>query len=217
MEELPGHAEEFRFWKETASALTSLLRYELSSFEESNRPDSINRPRQFSEQVNLAFSTTTIANVTTMRTEGVVVDGFLGSGGDPEAGLLDTYSAGLQTETIRGKVLNDAMRQEIAKIALRREVVTNGDKDQARRFRKVLCCKADGKEEKEQASRMTTLDRRLTTAAIRVYGILDRVTNRAEAVLGSRKGSTTRVIWAVGDFPRPWGLRTRRDRCAEKW
>jgi hypothetical protein len=91
-------------------------------------------------------------NVITMRTEGVVVDGFLGSGGDPEAGLLDTYSAGLQTEAIREKTLNNAMRQEeISKIELGREVVTNGDEAQARRFRRVFCCKADCKEEQEES------------------------------------------------------------------
>jgi hypothetical protein len=51
---------------------------------------------------------------------------------------------------------------------------------------------------------MPTLDVILSTAAIRADAILDRVTDRAEAVLGSKKRSTTRVIWAVGEFPRPW-------------
>lgn len=87
-------------------------------------------------------------NVITMRTEGVVVDGFLGSGGDPEAGLLDTYSAGLQTETIRDMALKNALQQEEIDIkALGREVVTNGDERQAQMFRMVFCCKPDGEEE----------------------------------------------------------------------
>lgn len=81
-------------------------------------------------------------NVITMRTEGVVVDGFLGHGGDPEAGLLDTYSANLQTETIREMALrNELQQEEIDKISLGREVVTNGDERQARLFREVFCCK----------------------------------------------------------------------------
>lgn len=87
-------------------------------------------------------------NVITMRTDGVVVDGFLGSGGDPQAGLLDTYSAGLQTETIRDMALKNAMQQEeIDKMALGREVVTSGDSRQASMFREIFCCEPEAKKE----------------------------------------------------------------------
>jgi hypothetical protein len=83
-------------------------------------------------------------NVITMRTEGVVVDGFLGRGGDPEAGLLDTYSAALQTQTIREMEMKNAMTQEeIDRSALGRAVVEARDGQQARLFRKVFCCTAD--------------------------------------------------------------------------
>ena len=149
-------------------------------------------PRQFLEQINLAFPDTTIdgldinlpdsvsylrvnkslttsledrefievpgvvlkENVITMRTDGVVVDGFLGRGGDPEAGLLDTYSASLQTETIREMSLKNALQQEeIDKIALGREVVANNDGRQARVFREVFCCKPDEEEDEEEGDR----------------------------------------------------------------
>lgn len=145
-------------------------------------------PRQFLEQINLAFPDTNIdgldinlpdsvsylrvnkslttpledrefievpgvvlkENVITMRTDGVVVDGFLGRGGDPEAGLLDTYSASLQTETIREMSLKNALQQaEIDKIALGREVVANNDGRQARVFREVFCCKPDEEDREE--------------------------------------------------------------------
>jgi len=83
-------------------------------------------------------------NVITMRTEGVVIDGFLGNGGDPEAGLLDTYSAALQTQTIREMELKNAMTQEeIDRSALGRAVVGANDDQQAQLFRTVFCCKAD--------------------------------------------------------------------------
>ena len=148
-------------------------------------------PKQFLEQINLAFPDTTIdgldinlpdsvsylrvnkslttpledrefievpgvvlkENVITMRTDGVVVDGFLGRGGDPEAGLLDTYSASLQTETIREMSLKNALQQEeIDKIALGREVVANNDGRQARVFREVFCCKP-GEEDEDEGGR----------------------------------------------------------------
>lgn len=51
---------------------------------------------------------------------------------------------------------------------------------------------------------MTTLDRILSKAAVSTNAIRDRVTDRAEEVLGSKKRVKTRVIWAVGDFPKPW-------------
>ncbi len=83
-------------------------------------------------------------NVITMRTEGVVVDGFLGRGGDPEAGLLDTYSAALQVQTIRDMELKNALTQEeIDRSALGRAVVDASDGQQARLFRRVFCCQSD--------------------------------------------------------------------------
>lgn len=50
----------------------------------------------------------------------------------------------------------------------------------------------------------TTLDLILSKAAIRADAILDRLTDKAEEVLGGKKRVTQRVIWAVGDFPKPW-------------
>ncbi|OQW39001.1 MAG: hypothetical protein A4S08_08675 [Proteobacteria bacterium SG_bin4] len=50
----------------------------------------------------------------------------------------------------------------------------------------------------------TTLERILNKAAIRFDAVRDRVTDRAEEVLGSKKRVQTREIWAVGDFPNPW-------------
>ena len=81
-------------------------------------------------------------NVITMRTEGVVVDGFLGKGGDPEAGLLDNYSAGLQTETVRELSLkNDLAVLEAEKMELARQIAAEGDESRAHIFREVYCCK----------------------------------------------------------------------------
>ncbi len=90
-------------------------------------------------------------NVITMRTEGVVVDGFLGQGGDGDAGLLDTYSASLQVETIREMALNNAMKQEeIDKMALGRDVVRHGHEEQGSLFRTVFCCEPGAKKENEE-------------------------------------------------------------------
>lgn len=50
----------------------------------------------------------------------------------------------------------------------------------------------------------TTLERILNKTAIRFDAIRDRVTDKAEEVLGSKKRVQTREIWAVGDFPNPW-------------
>lgn len=87
-------------------------------------------------------------NVITMRTEGVVVDGFLGRGGDPKSGLLDTYSAALQTQTIREMELRNGLTQEeIERSALGRDVVEESNDEQARIFRQVFCCKSEGCEE----------------------------------------------------------------------
>lgn len=81
------------------------------------------------------------ANVITMRTAGVVVDGFLGKGGDPEAGLLDAYSASLQTETVREIFLrNNLQVAEAERQSLARAIVSDGDAHRARLFREVYCC-----------------------------------------------------------------------------
>lgn len=83
-------------------------------------------------------------NVITMRTDGIVVDGFLGSGGDPEAGLLDTYSAALQVQTIRDMELKNALKQEeIDRSALGRAVVEAGDAQQGAIFRDVFHLDSD--------------------------------------------------------------------------
>ncbi len=51
---------------------------------------------------------------------------------------------------------------------------------------------------------MTTLARILSKTAISAETIRDRVTNKAEEVLGSKKNVKLKTIWAVGDFPKPW-------------
>jgi hypothetical protein len=56
----------------------------------------------------------------------------------------------------------------------------------------------------EAAGMTTTLDLILSKAAIRADNILDRLTDKAEEVLGSKKRVTQKTIWAVGDFPKPW-------------
>jgi hypothetical protein len=83
-------------------------------------------------------------NVITMRTDGVVVDGFLGNGGDPEAGLLDSYSASLQVQTIRDMELKNALTQEeIERSALGRAVVEAGNAEQGAIFRDVFGHESD--------------------------------------------------------------------------
>lgn len=102
--------------------------------------------REFIEVAGVVLKENTI----TMRTEGVVVDGFLGRGGDPEAGLLDTYSAGLQTQTIREMELRNAVTQEeIDRSSLGRAVVEASDEQQALVFRQIFCCKADTPEDED--------------------------------------------------------------------
>lgn len=51
---------------------------------------------------------------------------------------------------------------------------------------------------------MTTLDLILSRAALNADAIRDRVTGGAEQVLGKKKRTKTKTIWAVGDFPYPW-------------
>lgn len=80
-------------------------------------------------------------NVITMRTEGVVVDGFLGKGGDPEAGLLDTYSAGLQAETVREMQLRNAHQElENRKLRIANQAISEGNLEMANAFREIFCC-----------------------------------------------------------------------------
>ncbi len=51
---------------------------------------------------------------------------------------------------------------------------------------------------------MTTLDLILSRAAVKADVIRDRVTGGAEQVLGKKKQTKSKTIWAVGDFPYPW-------------
>lgn len=87
-------------------------------------------------------------NVIAMRTEGVVVDAFLGQG---EA--LDAYSQGLQTEAVREHFLKNALQEaEAEKIALAQTIISNNNAEQARLFREVYCC---CKEEKKPDQAVT--------------------------------------------------------------
>jgi hypothetical protein len=51
---------------------------------------------------------------------------------------------------------------------------------------------------------MTTLDLILSQAVLRADAIRDRVTGGTEQVLGTKKRTTAKTVWAVGDFPYPW-------------
>lgn len=51
---------------------------------------------------------------------------------------------------------------------------------------------------------MATLDLILSRVVLQTDALRDRVTGGAEQVLGKRKSTPTRAIWAVGDFPSPW-------------
>lgn len=76
------------------------------------------------------------ANVITMRTEGVVVDAFLGQG---EA--LDAYSQGLQSEQVRELTLaNDLKEAERLKLELGSRIVSDGDAERATIFAQVFPC-----------------------------------------------------------------------------
>lgn len=75
-------------------------------------------------------------NVITMRTEGVVVDAFLGQG---EA--LDAYSQGLQSEQVRELTLaNDLKEAERLKLGIGSRVVKDGDAERATIFAQVFPC-----------------------------------------------------------------------------
>lgn len=81
------------------------------------------------------------ATTNTIRTDGVVVDSLLGQG---EA--LDSYSRGLQTETVRQRDLkNDLLRTKVERNQLRAQLVENGDEAAAELFETVF----EGGESKE--------------------------------------------------------------------
>jgi hypothetical protein len=85
-------------------------------------------------------------NVITMRTDGVVVDAFLGQGEG-----LDLYSQGLQTETVRELHLsNNLKEQEIGRQELARMIITESDGDKAELFSKMYPCYETKKEEPQQ-------------------------------------------------------------------
>jgi hypothetical protein len=68
-----------------------------------------------------------------MRTDGVIVDSILGQGD-----ALDTYSHGLQDETIREKQLSNILKEkEIAKQELAVSVIQNDEADKAKLFELV--------------------------------------------------------------------------------
>lgn len=85
-------------------------------------------------------------NVITMRTDGVVVDAFLGQGEG-----LDLYSQGLQTETVRELHLsNNLKEQEIGRQELARMIITESDGNKAELFSKLYPCCEIKKEEPQQ-------------------------------------------------------------------
>jgi len=51
---------------------------------------------------------------------------------------------------------------------------------------------------------MTTLDLILSRVVLQTDALRDRVTGGAEQVLGKKKRTQTKTLWAVGDFPSPW-------------
>lgn len=73
-------------------------------------------------------------NVITMRTEGVVVDAFLGQG---EA--LDAYSQGLQTESVRQQIIDNNLKEkECEKLELGLEIIRNEDEAKAELFEDIF-------------------------------------------------------------------------------
>ena len=84
-------------------------------------------------------------SVITMRTEGVVVDAFLGQG---EA--LDAYSQGLQGEQVRELTLaNDLKEAERLKLELGSRIVSDGDAERATIFAQVFPCCDDHEPEED--------------------------------------------------------------------
>lgn len=85
-------------------------------------------------------------DVISMRTEGVVVDAFLGQG---EA--LDGYSQGLQSEAVRELILkNDHREAERARLELGASIVSDGDTERGALFAQVFpCCEKHETDEEE--------------------------------------------------------------------
>lgn len=84
-------------------------------------------------------------NVITMRTEGVVVDAFLGQGEG-----LDSYSQGLQVETVRELHLNNNTKeQEIEKQKLMKTIIEENDDTKALIFSKLHPCCHNNKQAAE--------------------------------------------------------------------
>ena len=87
-------------------------------------------------------------SVITMRTEGVVVDAFLGQG---EA--LDAYSQGLQSEQVRELTLaNDLKEAERLKLELGSRIVSGGDVERATIFAQVFPCCDDHESDEEDGA-----------------------------------------------------------------
>ncbi|MEJ2457356.1 MAG: hypothetical protein P8Y58_04085 [Novosphingobium sp.] len=76
-----------------------------------------------------------------MRTDGVVVDAFLGEGD-----ALDDYAQAVQTETVRElSMANDSAGHENALKAIAAQILETGDDAAARRYSVMFpCCLADG-------------------------------------------------------------------------
>lgn len=99
------------------------------------------RDREFIEVQGIVLS----ENAISMRTEGVVVDAFLGQG---EA--LDTYSQGLQAEAVRELILkNGLIDAERARQELGAQIVSDGDSERARLFAEVFPCCEDHDDDEE--------------------------------------------------------------------
>ena len=75
----------------------------------------------------------------TIRTDGVVMDAFLGRGD-----ALDDYSEGLQVEAVRDLELKNALLQcEVEAKKLAAKIVTEGDEGLSEIYRKVFVCCSD--------------------------------------------------------------------------
>ena len=66
---------------------------------------------------------------------------------------------------------------------------------------------------------MTTLDLILSRVVLQTDALRDRVSGGAEQVLGKRKGSQTKTLWAVGEFPIPWASQAEEAAAilADQW
>ena len=76
------------------------------------------------------------AQLNVMRTDGIFVEALLGQGDG-----LDTYSHGLQDETVREKQLANELRdKEIEKLRLANLIIENGDPEKAKLFERIFPC-----------------------------------------------------------------------------